>query len=167
MVSRAGNLIGETTSGTDQVLLYDRASFQPDEWIRRDRAPYRGQGLFIESVQRIEQTVKFGFTNVCFVAILNYGTVADRFLFQAPANVAGGLDARYFLQPAGAEITAAVTNAGWTSDLVSVCDTREVRVQITPHHHLAERDQSYLHRRTRFSRTGRLGPFRGTIRRPI
>jgi subtilisin family serine protease/Tol biopolymer transport system component len=130
MASRAGNLIGETTSGTDQVFLYDRASFQPDEWIRRDMAPYRGQGLFIGSVQRIEQTVKFGFTNLCFVAIRNYGTVADRFLFQAPANVAGGLDAHYFLQPTGAEITVAATNAGWTSDLVSVGDTREVRIQI-------------------------------------
>src|SRR5206468_6598024 len=36
MESRAGNLLGETTSGADQVLLYDRASFQPDEWIRRN-----------------------------------------------------------------------------------------------------------------------------------
>ncbi len=131
MASRAGNLIGETTAGDDQVLLYDRASFQPDEWIRRgNNASYRGQGLFTESIQRVEQTVKFGFTNVFFVTIRNYGTVADRFVFKGPANVTGGIDARYFLQPAGTEITGAATNAGWTSDLVSAGDTREVRIQI-------------------------------------
>jgi subtilisin family serine protease/Tol biopolymer transport system component len=131
MASRASNLIGETTSGADQVLLYDRASFQPDEWIRRDSsAPYRGQGVLTESVQRVEPTVKPGFTVVFFVTVRNYGTVADRYVFQAPSNVTGGIDARYFLEPAGTEITAAVTNAGWSSDLVSVGDTRELRIQI-------------------------------------
>jgi hypothetical protein len=131
IVSRAANLIGETTSGVDQVLLYDRARFQPDEWIRRNRdAPYRGQGVLTEAVQRVEQTVKFGFTNEFFVTIRNDGTFADRFVFQAPANIIGGIDARYFLQPAGPEISAAATNAGWVSDLVSVGDTREVRIQL-------------------------------------
>src|SRR5439155_16455458 len=129
--SRASNLIGETTSGVDQVLLYDRASFQPDEWIRRDSsAPYRGQGLFTESGQRVEQTVKTGFTNVCFVTIRNYGAFADRFVFNAPTNIPGGIDARYFLQPAGTDISAVATNGGWTSDIVSVGDTREVRIQV-------------------------------------
>ena len=131
LASRAANLIGETMPSVDQVLLYDRASLQPDEWIRRDSvAPYRGQGLFTESLQRVEQTVAFGFTNTFFVTVRNAGTVPDQFIFQGPANVAGGINARYFLQPAGAEITGAATNAGWTSDLVSVGDTREVRIQI-------------------------------------
>ncbi len=64
------------------------------------------------------------------MTIRNYGTVADRFLFQAPANITGGIDARYFLQPAGTEISATATNGGWTSDLMSAGDTREVRIQI-------------------------------------
>src|SRR5439155_7181004 len=131
LASRAANLIGETTLGFDQVLLYDRASFQPDEWIRRDsNAPYRGQGLFAESVQRVEQTIRFGFTNEFFVTVRNFGSFPDHFVFKAPVNVAGGIAARYFLQPAGTEITASATNSGWTSDLVSAGDSREVRVQI-------------------------------------
>jgi subtilisin family serine protease/Tol biopolymer transport system component len=129
--SRAGNLIAESNPGVDQVLLFDRASFQPDEWIRRGlNAPYRGQGLFTESVQRVEQTVKPGFTNEFFVTIRNDGYFADRFLFKAPSNIPGGMNARYFLQPAETEITATATNAGWTSDLVSVGDSREVRIQV-------------------------------------
>src|SRR5437764_991033 len=93
-------------------------------------APYRGQGLFTESGQRVEQTVKTGFTNVCFVTIRNYGAFADRFVFNAPTNIPGGIDARYFLQPAGTDISAVATNGGWTSDIVSVGDTREVRIQV-------------------------------------
>src|SRR6266581_9024597 len=48
----------------------------------------------------------------------------------SPTNITGGIDALYFLQPAGTEISATATNAGWTSDLVSIGDTREVRIQI-------------------------------------
>jgi len=131
LTTRAPNLIGETTLSADQVMLYDTASFQPDEWIRRGtNTPYRGQDLVSPSIQWIEQTVKFGFTNQFFVSIHNRGNFADWFLFRGPTNVVGGINAHYYLQPGGAEITASVTNGGWLSDLVSPGDSREIRIQI-------------------------------------
>src|SRR5206468_3907316 len=126
------NLLGEINPGTDQLLLYDRASFQPDEWIRRgSNAPDRGQDLFAGSGQRVEMTIAFNATNVFFLTIRNYGNASDQFIFRAPTNVTGGIKARYFLQPAGTEISGTATNAGWVSDIVTPGDSREVRVQIT------------------------------------
>lgn len=130
--TRAANLLGEANPGLDQVLLYDRASFQPDEWIRRgSNAPDRGQGLLTDSAQRVEQTLQPGAALDFFVTLRNQGTTPDRFVFQPPTGIVGGLDARYFLQPAGTEISVAVTNGGWTSDLVAAGDTRELRIHLT------------------------------------
>jgi len=130
--SRAGNLLGEINPGTDQLMLYDRASFQPDEWIRRgSNAPYRGQNLFGGSGQRVEMTIPFNATNVFFVTIRNYGNVSDQFIFRAPTNITGGIKARYFLQSTGTEISGTATNAGWVSGVLAAGDSREVRVQIT------------------------------------
>ena len=131
LTSRAANLLGETTLSADQVLLYDRASFQPDEWIRRStNSSYRGQNLFSPSIQWIESTVKFGFTNTFWISIHNHGNFPDWFLFQGPGNVTGGINARYFVQPAGTDITASVTNGGWVSDLLTVGDSREIRIDL-------------------------------------
>lgn len=130
--SRAANLIGETSAGVDQVLLADLARLQPDEWIRRNlNAPYRGLGLYSDSVQRVEPTAASGSTQVFAITLRNAGTTADRFVFNAPTNAAWTAGARYFLQPAGTDITAAVANGGWTSDLLAPGDTLELRIQVT------------------------------------
>jgi subtilisin family serine protease len=129
--SRAPNLINETTLSTDQVLLYDSANFQPDELIGRGiSGPNRGQDEFYPSVQWIEQTIKFGFTNVLTISIRNRGTFPDSFNFKGVTGISGGIQANYYLEPSGTDITATATNAGWFSGVIAVGGLQEIRVQI-------------------------------------
>jgi subtilisin family serine protease len=131
LASRAANLIGETVPDVDQLFVFDTANFQPDEWVRRaSNGPYRGQNLFSPVCQWVEQTVNLTFTNVFFATIENRGNFADWFVFKAPTNVTGAINARYFLQPAGTEITAAVAGTGWPSELLAPGASLEVRIQI-------------------------------------
>jgi len=129
--SRAPNLINETTSSSDQLLLYDSANFQPDELIRRGiSGPNRGQDEFYPSFQWIEQTIKFGYTNVLSLSIRNRGNLPDSFLFKGVTGVTGGIKAKYYLEPSGTDITSPATNAGWFSGVIAVGDLQEIRVQI-------------------------------------
>ncbi len=129
--SRASNLINETTLETDQVLLYDTANYQPDELIRHGtNGPTRGMDTLYPTVQWIEQTVKFGFTNVLTVSIRNRGNQPDSFIFKGATGVTGGIKATYTLQPSGTNITTAATNAGWNSPLMAAGAQQDIRIQI-------------------------------------
>ena len=127
-----GSLRGalDLVSAELQDCLGRQARVAQHRYLRRHNAPYRGQDSFSPTVQWVEQTVKLNFTNVFFVSIRNHGNFDDWFVFKGPTNVTGGINARYFLQPADTEITSAVTNSGWTSDLLAVGASREVRIQI-------------------------------------
>ncbi len=131
ILSRASNLLGETGPAVDQVMLFDVAAFQPDGWIRRDNTTAnRGQDTFSPAIQWVEQTAALNFTNNFFLTVYNSGNFSDYFIFKGATGITGGIKARYFLQPAGTEITGSATNAGWKSDLLAPGASREIRVQI-------------------------------------
>jgi hypothetical protein len=112
-------------------LIYDRANFQPDELIRRGiSGSNRGQDEFYPAVQWIEQTVKFGYTNVLSLSIRNRGTLPDSFAFKGVTGITGGIKANYYLEPSGTDITSSATNAGWFSGVIGVGNLQEIRVQI-------------------------------------
>ena len=90
----------------------------------------RGQALFGDSAQRLEQTLKPGFTNNFYVTVRNYGTVPDRFLLTLPLAIHGGIDFHCYDQATGSEITLLVTNSGWTTDWIPAGATREIRLRL-------------------------------------
>jgi subtilisin family serine protease len=130
-MSRALNLVNESVPGTDQVFLYDSASFQPDELVRHGtNGPVRGQDQLYPTVQWIEQTVKFTYTNTLTVTIRNRGNLPDSFVFKGATGITGGIKATYTLQPAGTDITTTATNAGWTSPTLASGAQQDVRIQV-------------------------------------
>ncbi|HXG47070.1 MAG TPA: hypothetical protein VNO52_05560, partial [Methylomirabilota bacterium] len=131
LATRAGNLLGESVPALDQLLVLDRARFQPDEWIRRGSdAPWRGQETFGVAGQRVELTIRFNFTNDFFITLRNHARYPDALVFKAPGNIPKGIKARYFVPPGSTDITASATNAGWTSPMLAPGATLEIRVQL-------------------------------------
>ncbi len=131
LISRAPNLINETLPSADQILLYDSASLQPDELAQHGtNGVVRGQDQIYPTFQWIEQTVKFGNTNVLTVSIRNRGNFPDSFVFKGASGVTGGIKAAYTLSPVGTDITSAATNAGWISPVLAAGAQQDIRIQI-------------------------------------
>ncbi|MBM3847512.1 MAG: hypothetical protein FJ405_14670 [Verrucomicrobia bacterium] len=128
--SRAANLLREYSNGSDQLIAHDRASFQPDQWIRRNPSTsYRGQDQYQEAPQRVEALNRLGTTNLSHVIIHNHGTYPDRFLIIGDTNTVffGGVE--YFLTTPPTNITAAVLSGGWQTPSLQRGELLEIGVR--------------------------------------
>lgn len=134
--SQASNLLGETAPAVSQILLWDRARFQPDALVRREgRAPGRGAAVLAPVAQAVEQTVLPGGSRVFSVTVRNDGQFTDEVIVRGSSGEPEAWDVSYFTGDTSREVTARVTGAGARLGPLRAGEALELRVlvrQLTP-----------------------------------
>ncbi len=129
--SFAPNLLAETAAEASQVFVWDRARFQPDEFVRREGgSSFRGEGIFSGAGQSVEQPIAPGSSATFRVAIKNAADFADGFRVTGPVGDGANWQVQSFDAASSADVTAAVTGAGWPTGDLAAGASRELRLVV-------------------------------------
>ena len=123
----ATDLVGETDIELSQLMLFDRASMQPDLLVAGAASGnIRGDDEFDSNIQTAVQLISTNDTRVFNVFIQNDGTYPDHFIVSMDTSDPA---IEFFFN--GLDITTSVTNNGWTTDEIAPDDQVQIEMHVT------------------------------------
>jgi Tol biopolymer transport system component len=127
----ANNLVDADTNGTADVFVREQGIlFQPDLQLRKESdAVFLGNDLYrLSDEQTLELMVRTGEEARVVLRVQNDAGTPDRLTLTGPAGTDGW--SLTYLDPQAADITAAVTGTGWTTDLLPAGAYRDCLISV-------------------------------------